>query len=793
MDVEDATLRIVRGRRGRERGRRLALALALAALATASAAETAVEPALGGADVAFRDAVVARTAGVASIALSPDGGRLYATTLFGKLLRWRVSPEDGSLLDPEEIAPDHFQSPAGPRSLIGLAFDPADPNRLWVVDNHPVPLNGSDPSFPDFSGRISIVDIAPEGPFRVEARAYVTGLPRSCADHVTNSLAFHDVVDPATGRSATHLYVSQGSNTARGAAEKRWCDRPERLLGAAILEVDPRREAPPGGFDVATEPLPTDPAVPRFGSGGLIAAITGAGGSALDQPIAVDSGPHAGGWLRFDARGVAAIHAGREADSPARIRFYDPFAPDAPVRLYATGLRNAFDFAFGPDGLVYAALNGSGGGGRVPDDPATPADESRLVIGREEDRLVIVERGDYGGHPNPLRREFVANGGNPTAGPDHDEVPAYPVGIMPDPRLRLDRVFPLGFHWSPTGTVVLPATDCAPDLCGAVLFSNYSKNNTLRAMRFDAGGRVAADFQLRDVDGRVIAHRDPIDIAVGQGGRLYLATLERSNGASRIVRLDPAAPGGALGEVALRLLDASDPAAPRFRLTGAGVAGMGLTVSVDGGAAQAVTADAEGVIALALPGMAAGEPVEAAFDAPGPDGPVRLARIGFLAGGPPGTLAVDGARFEAATDAEGRQAGVLRRAGEPDTLEAAPDAAADADGDRLNDGFRGWGYFDFDGGLSGAEASFVIDVPEAGPYEVTLRLANGTRDPRPLRIEVEETGDSALLTDTRSGAWSNWRDHVTTLLLESGANRLRLVQMGEQGPNVDMAVIRPGG
>jgi hypothetical protein len=651
-----------------------------------------------------------------------------------------------------------------------------------------VPLNGSDPSYPDFTGRISVVDIAPGEPFRAEARPYVVGLPRSCADHVTNSLVFRDAVDPATGATARRLYVSQGSNTAKGAPEKRWCDRPERLLGAAILEIDPRREPPPGGFDVATEPLPVDGAFRRFGSGGLLETILGSDGLPRRDAVAIDGGPHAGAWLHFDARGVATARAGRDPTSPVAAAFYDPFAPDAPVRLYATGVRNAYDFAFGPDGLLYAPVNGAGGGGRAPDDPATALDEHAPELGREEDRLLILARGDYGGHPNPLRREYVANGGNPTAAADHDEIAAYPVGVPPDPRLRPDRVIPLGFHWSPTGTVFMPTQDCAAALCGALVFANFSKGNTLRAMTFDAGGRVTADFMLRDADGRDIAHRDPIDLALGPQGRLYLATMERSNGASRIVLLEPAAAAESLGAVEIRLVDAADPGSALFRVTGA--AGLALTASVDGGPAAALTPDDEGMIRLPLAGTAAGDPVEAVFDVALPAGPARIARIGFLAGTAGPALVVDGAGFEAATDAQGRIAGMLRSPGESDTRETSP--AADADGDGFNDGFRGRGYFDFSG-PAGSEASFVVHAPEAGAYEVTLRLANGSRDPRPLRIEVAASGDAATLADTRSGGWNLWRDHVATLLLERGANRLRLLQTGAQGPNVDMVVVRPGG
>lgn len=493
-------------------------------------------------EVAFVAANVAEARGVTSIEISPDGRWLYAVTLLGEILRWQVDQADGGLGAIQSFTAPQLHDEAGPRGLIGLAFDPLDPAVLWVTDNYPVALWGSDESRPEFSGRLLRIRIAEGMAFTGEIETYLSGLPRSCADHLSNSLRFRPNPGAASGGPAFLLYLTQGSNSAIGAADKMWCYRPERLLSASVLEIDPTRSAPAGGFDISTEPIPDDGGNRRFGYSWRLGPLLWAmDPSALKSAgIPINSGPYDGGYLHFAANGVASARSGRTADSALIRTFYDPYAEDAVARIFATGVRNGYDLVWHSNGWLYVASNGPVGGGAAPDDPATPIDETVDKAGRVEDYLLRLKRGDYGGHPNPLRNEFIIHGGNPTEAQDRNEVSFYPVGVLPDPRYVLEGAYPLGHHWSPNGLVEYHCNASCGALQGALIVANYSKGNNLRVFVLDDEGLVHGDTFLTDPEGAEITFVDPLDVTVGDAGRLYVSTLDRSNGRSQILRLDPA-------------------------------------------------------------------------------------------------------------------------------------------------------------------------------------------------------------------------------------------------------------
>lgn len=256
-----------------------------------------------------------------------------------------------------------------------------------------------------------------EGPNLEKVQDVLVGLPRSAKDHLTNSVVFGP--DSA-------LYFAQGSTTAMGKGDPTWQMREEHLLSGAILRLDIRK---------------------------------------LNKlPINVRT-PDAGGK-------------------------YDPYAPGAPLTLFATGLRNAYDLLWHSNGQFYVPNNGSAAGGNIPaavkgartwngkvyNGPEAP--ELIKVKQSQRDFLFRVVKGGYYGHPNPVRGEFIMNGGNPTEDADPAEVTAYPVGTRPDPNWR-GFAFDFQNHKSPNGIIEYKGNTFGNALKGKIIVARYTTGDLI--------------------------------------------------------------------------------------------------------------------------------------------------------------------------------------------------------------------------------------------------------------------------------------------------------------------------
>jgi hypothetical protein len=209
------------------------------------------------------------------------------------------------------------------------------------------------------------------------------------------------------------LYVQLPGMTSQGAKDNVWGFRGEQLLTAALLRVDVLKITPGEPVDVRT-------------SGGAN---------------------------------------------------YDPTDGDAPVTIYATGFRNAYDMVWTADGRLYLADNGSNAGGSVPGTPSNYSGEKVKAISPlgegQTDHLYRVDPGGYYGHPNPKRGEYVLDGGNPTSGSDNAEVKSYRVGTDPDDNYR-GVTFDLGAKNSVNGLIEYQSGAFDGALKGALLGTRYS-------------------------------------------------------------------------------------------------------------------------------------------------------------------------------------------------------------------------------------------------------------------------------------------------------------------------------
>ena len=403
------------------------------------------------------------------VQIGPDH-KLYASSEDGLIYRYAINP-DGTLGAPQIIT-SFQQYEGGKRLITGFAFDPhatASNPIIWVSNSYYAFQNT-----PDWTGKITVMS----GPDLQTVQDAIINLPRSIQDHGTEA--------PIFGPDGA-LYVAQGSDTAMGAPDSTWGMRPEHLLSAAILRIDPAKlNLPQGPVDVLT--------------------------------------PDGGGT-------------------------YNPFAPGAPLTIYASGVRNAFALVWTSDGTLYAANNGSSAGGNTPAFPNNvngnrldtnqPYNGSAVpgltnVPQSEIDELYKIQQGGYYGHPNPYRGEYVLDAGN-TGNNAPDSIPQYPAGTQPDPNYR-GIAYNFGLHRSPDGIIQYQDKTFGGLLQGALLVTEYSAGSDIVALTRDGAGNVVGT--QRGIPG--FSHlNNPLGLIEDQSnGNVYVAEL----GGQKLVLLRPIPP-----------------------------------------------------------------------------------------------------------------------------------------------------------------------------------------------------------------------------------------------------------
>ncbi len=213
---------------------------------------------------------------------------------------------------------------------------------------------------------------------------------------------------------------------------------------------------------------------------------------------------------------------------------YDPAAPGAPLTVYATGIRVAYNIRFHSNGRMYAGINGSSAYGNTPAGPGVPAIPQIPMI--EHDWLFDIRKGAYYGHPNPSQGHFAFNGANPTPGIDPFEVPFYPVGTQPDSQWRKP-IMDVGRNISANGLIEYQnATAFGGQLKGKLVLCRYNEGSDLIFIGVDGpDGTVSSVWtQLdgaKDLRNPLALVEDP------KTGNLYVS--EFANDVQRITLLRP--------------------------------------------------------------------------------------------------------------------------------------------------------------------------------------------------------------------------------------------------------------
>jgi fibronectin type 3 domain-containing protein len=418
-----------------------------------------------------------------SVEIGPDG-QLYAGTITGEIARFPINA-DGTLGTPQIITSLQAANGGNDRMLMGMAFDPAStPTNpiLWVTHSAFAFTNG-----PDWTGKLSRLS----GPNLATVQDYVVGLPRSIRDHLTNSVRFGP--DGA-------LYFLQGSNTAMGAPDSAWGNRPEHLLNAALLRFDPAAVASPPLNAKTSDGGTYDP----FAPGAALTIYASGIRNAFDLLW------HTNGKLYVPTNGSAA--GGNTPGTPT------PLPSVCAKRLDS-------------------ASNGVYTGPEVPG--------ITNVTTTQNDYLFRVQQGGYYGHPDPARCEWVMNGGNPTSSPDPGQVGQYPVGTQPDRNWR-GFAFDFGRNKSPNGVIEYRSNAFGGALQGKLLVVRYSQGDDIIVLTPGSGAGDIVDAQVGATG--LTGFADPLDLIEDpSNGRLYVTEL----GENRITLLRPLEQGSGEGDVDL--------------------------------------------------------------------------------------------------------------------------------------------------------------------------------------------------------------------------------------------------
>jgi hypothetical protein len=227
-------------------------------------------------------------------------------------------------------------------------------------------------------------------------------------------------------------------------------------------------------------------------------------------------------------------------------RGYDPFAAEAKVRLFATGVRNSYDLAWHSNGFAYAPINGNDSGGVLVDDPATPANEGVTAPSTSiGEQLALLVAGGYYGHPNPSRGEYITHGGYIcNAGPcDPWQHEKYPFPTQPEPGWNPAHNFPLLTTVNSVSLSPNPIVEYTAEtgLKGWLLVGYTTARSAvprIQAFKVDpATGLFLETAPLGDGAGGLADAGLPLDLAIGSRGRIYVGSLD-----GRLMMLAPLVP-----------------------------------------------------------------------------------------------------------------------------------------------------------------------------------------------------------------------------------------------------------
>ena len=461
-------------------------------------------------------------------------------------------------------------------------------------------------------------------------------------------------------------------------------------------------------------------------------------------------------------------HPAMQGQTPLNVRTtapvnYNPFAANAPVTIYATGLRNALDLVFHSNGRLYSCTNQNSLNGS---DIKTPACGNGVAItARPNEMLYIIQQGKYYGHPNSLRGECVLNGGNPTAGNDPFQVPEYPVGTQPDPDFDPSLIYNIRPNGGNSANGMIEYKGNGP-LKGRLLVAYFTGARVINTFAFGTNGRVIDERPLTFQNGTTITFDGALDVTTHpQTGHLYVADF-----GLQVPFQDGTPQGGSVyllrglsqncttptGLFASNVTNSS--AILNWTNDGAGL--YDVRYRATGGAW--ITLNSLSGISVSIAGLSPSTTYEwqvrgVCGQTPTPYSSLASFNTPSGTGCNPQTLIIQAEDLSFMTNGGG-------------TI------------DNIQNGYTGSGYFDMGG--NGSWVQYTMNL-SGGQQILNIRYANGSTGNRSCTISLNGI-PAGNLTFPPTGSWTTWLSTQLTLNASAGVNTLRITASGSAGgPNID--------
>ena len=198
---------------------------------------------------------------------------------------------------------------------------------------------------------------------------------------------------------------------------------------------------------------------------------------------------------------------------------YNPNASGAKLKRFVTGVRNAYDMVWHPNGNLYVPVNESADGS-APAGPNNPA-ITNLPAGKDFLARVPEPAAATTGTRTRRSATTCSTAATPPPAVDPWEQPQYPVGVQPEPGWQRP-IADLGVHRSANGIDVYHHRAFNSGLYDHMLVAEFSNGDDILDIALNSSGGVASVKRLTG------GFNNPLDLFVShQYGNIYV--LEYGN------------------------------------------------------------------------------------------------------------------------------------------------------------------------------------------------------------------------------------------------------------------------